>query len=185
MGGNDDPTNIIELTVEEHAEEHRKLYEQHGKWQDFIAWKGLEGRIGKEEIERLIHIQNGLSRRGIPQTPEHIEKRICKIRGENNGMFGRVGDLNPMYGKVGELSPHFGKKHSNETCKKKSIALKNISYEELHGVEKAAELKKKLSVPKSEEHKSKLRKPKPKVVTRICDKRLMPLSNFMWWNKRQ
>ena len=26
MGGTDDPDNIVELTVEEHAEAHRKLY---------------------------------------------------------------------------------------------------------------------------------------------------------------
>lgn len=185
MGGTDDPSNLIELTVEEHAEEHRKLYEEYGKWQDYIAWKGLEGRIGKEEIEKLIHIQNGLSRRGIPQSPEHIEKRISKIRGEGNGMYGRSGQLNPMWGKRGELSPHYGKKHSEETNKKKRDALIGLSYEDLHGQEKALEIKSKLSKPKSEEHKKKLSKPKPKVVTRIYDRKLMAISNFMWWDKRQ
>ena len=29
MGGSDDPSNIIELTREEHAKEHLKLYQQH------------------------------------------------------------------------------------------------------------------------------------------------------------
>lgn len=185
MGGTDDSSNLIELTVEEHAEAHRVLYEKYEKWQDFIAWKGLEGRIGKEEIEKLIHIQNGLARRGIPQTPEHIEKRISKIRGEGNGMYGRTGELNPMWSKRGELSPHYGKKHTSETNKKKSEALRGISYNELHGPEKAKEIKLKLSKPKSEEHKSKLRKPKPKVVTRICDRKLMAISNFIYWNNKQ
>ena len=27
MGGTDDPSNLIELTIEEHAEAHRKLFE--------------------------------------------------------------------------------------------------------------------------------------------------------------
>jgi len=51
-GGNDDPSNIIELTIEEHAEAHRKLYEQYNKREDYIAWKGLAGLIGKDEIFR-------------------------------------------------------------------------------------------------------------------------------------
>jgi hypothetical protein len=41
MGGTDDPSNLVELTVEEHAEAHRLLYEQHGNWQDYVAWQGL------------------------------------------------------------------------------------------------------------------------------------------------
>jgi hypothetical protein len=54
MGGSDDPSNLIELTVEEHAEAHRKLWEQYGNIKDYCAWKGLEGTIGKEEIVRLL-----------------------------------------------------------------------------------------------------------------------------------
>lgn len=41
MGGTDDPSNLIELTVEQHAEAHRLLYEQHSHWQDYVAWQGL------------------------------------------------------------------------------------------------------------------------------------------------
>jgi hypothetical protein len=40
-GGSDDPSNLIELTPLEHAEAHRLLYEQYGRWQDEVAWKGL------------------------------------------------------------------------------------------------------------------------------------------------
>ena len=54
MGGTDDPSNLIELTVEEHAEAHRKLWEQYGNIKDYCAWKGLEVTIGKEEIVRLL-----------------------------------------------------------------------------------------------------------------------------------
>jgi len=52
MGGTDDPSNLIELTVEEHAEAHRKLYEEHGHWQDKVAWQGLAGLIGHDDIMR-------------------------------------------------------------------------------------------------------------------------------------
>lgn len=56
MGGTDDPSNLIELTIEEHAEAHKKLWEEHGKIEDKIAWKLLSGQMpvaeGIKEIQR-------------------------------------------------------------------------------------------------------------------------------------
>jgi len=50
MGGSDDPNNLIELTIEEHAEAHRVLYEKHGHTQDKVAWLGLAGIMPYSEI---------------------------------------------------------------------------------------------------------------------------------------
>lgn len=50
MGGSDDASNLVELTVEEHAEAHRKLWETHGNWQDRLAWLGLMGLVPKAEL---------------------------------------------------------------------------------------------------------------------------------------
>jgi hypothetical protein len=44
MGGSDDSSNIIELTREEHAQEHLKLYQQYGKKQDLGAYYLLTGQ---------------------------------------------------------------------------------------------------------------------------------------------
>jgi len=52
MGGADDPSNLIELTVEEHAKAHWDLYLQHGKVQDKIAWQLLSGQITVDEARR-------------------------------------------------------------------------------------------------------------------------------------
>ena len=71
MGGTDDPSNLIELTMEEHAEAHRILYEQHGHWQDYCAWQALSGRMGREEILRM---KQGMANKGRKRTPEQIEK---------------------------------------------------------------------------------------------------------------
>ncbi len=57
MGGSDDPSNLIELTIEEHAAAHLALYEEHGRWQDKLAWQGLSGQIGKEEVIRLAKVK--------------------------------------------------------------------------------------------------------------------------------
>lgn len=54
MGGTDDSNNLVELSVSEHAEAHRKLYEQYGRWQDYIAWKGLSGVIHTKDIHSQV-----------------------------------------------------------------------------------------------------------------------------------
>jgi len=55
MGGTDDSSNLIELTIEEHAEAHRILFEQHGKKEDWLAWQGLSGLISKKDILKELY----------------------------------------------------------------------------------------------------------------------------------
>jgi hypothetical protein len=50
MGGSDDPSNLIELTIEEHAAAHLKLYEQYGKREDYVAYRMLSGQASVEEF---------------------------------------------------------------------------------------------------------------------------------------
>lgn len=49
-GGTDDPSNIVLLTIEEHAAAHKLLYEQYGRWQDKFAWLLLSGLVTKDEL---------------------------------------------------------------------------------------------------------------------------------------
>ena len=53
-GGTDDPSNIIELSVADHAAAHRKLWEEHGERADFMAWKMLSGQMTKAEAIKAI-----------------------------------------------------------------------------------------------------------------------------------
>ena len=62
MGGTDEPENLIELTVEEHAEAHRKLFAEYGHWQDYVAWQGLAGLITKEELVKQVQSQAAKAR---------------------------------------------------------------------------------------------------------------------------
>lgn len=57
MGGTDDPENLIELTIEEHAEAHRVLYEQHNNEYDRIAWLSLSGQINISEAKKLAQLE--------------------------------------------------------------------------------------------------------------------------------
>lgn len=59
MGGTDDPSNLIELTPNEHAEAHRILYEEHGHWQDYVAWQGLAKLATKEEHTYMLLSEAG------------------------------------------------------------------------------------------------------------------------------
>ena len=50
MGGSNDPTNLYECSIEEHAELHLDLYLTYGHWEDWYAFMGLSGQIGKEDL---------------------------------------------------------------------------------------------------------------------------------------
>lgn len=52
MGGTDDPSNIIEVSVEQHAELHLALYLEHGLKEDWLAYRGLAGIISHEDAVR-------------------------------------------------------------------------------------------------------------------------------------
>ena len=78
MGGSDDHSNIDELTVEQHAEEHKELYDKYGKWEDKLAYEGLMGLIPHAEMAREASRRANL---GKKHTPEHVEKIVSQLRG--------------------------------------------------------------------------------------------------------
>ena len=49
-GGGDEPENIVFLTIEEHSEAHFLLYLEYGRREDWDAYHGLAGLIGKDEL---------------------------------------------------------------------------------------------------------------------------------------
>ena len=61
MGGSDDPSNLIELTIEEHAKAHFDLWKKFGRIEDKIAWECLSGRNLSEE-ERIILSKSGFEK---------------------------------------------------------------------------------------------------------------------------
>lgn len=136
MGGSDDPSNLIELSIQEHAEEHRKLYEKYGYKQDYLAWKGLAGCIDKEEIIRNISSLNGKKRKGCkrpdvserniktnlennPAKRPEVRKKLSDAKkGVNHPFYGIKSELHPRYGKPG---PSAGKKWYHDTINNKEI----------------------------------------------------------------
>jgi hypothetical protein len=78
MGGTDNLENLVELTVEEHAEAHRKLYEEHGHWQDYLAYRALSGQIKSDEIRRLKTILSWTGRKHTKESKEKIRQARSK-----------------------------------------------------------------------------------------------------------
>lgn len=126
MGGSDHPDNLIELTVEEHAEAHRLLYEMHGKTEDKIAWLSLCGQIthkeavrqgsklGREKTAKILEDKHGkdwkkiLSKRGTT--------RLLELLKEDPDFLKRVANRSFL-----------GKKHKEES--KRKIGEKNSQHQ--------------------------------------------------------
>jgi hypothetical protein len=64
MGGTNDPSNLVELTVRQHALAHKKLYKKYGKWQDKMAYESLLKLKPRHEITKEIQRQTGIMSRG-------------------------------------------------------------------------------------------------------------------------
>ena len=94
MGGTDESSNLIELTREEHAQEHMKLYQQYGKKEDLGAYYLLTG-----------------------QTDEAM-KISCSLGGKKQGQKNR--DTGHMK-KIQLIGCSVGGKKSSEICREKKV----------------------------------------------------------------
>ena len=79
FGGDNSEQNIINLTSTEHSEVHRLLYEKYKYKQDWLAWQGLNGFLGKEDIIKE-SIKIGSSKAG-------------KIAGQKSVDSGRIKEM--------------------------------------------------------------------------------------------
>jgi len=78
LGGTDDPSNLVYLTISGHAAVHLYLYEEYDRWQDKLAWKALSGQIGKEEILKQI-IKNRTYKTPSMLGKKHSEETKIKM----------------------------------------------------------------------------------------------------------
>jgi hypothetical protein len=121
MGGTDDPTNLIELTVEEHALAHKQLFEQYGKWQDEVAWNTLSGQISQAEaIIQSIKKANTGRKHTLEQRKEKSESML----GDKNHFYGKR-HKNETKEKIAES--RIGKPSWNKGKKANWVTEKNIS----------------------------------------------------------
>jgi hypothetical protein len=78
MGGTDDPSNLVELTIEDHAEAHKKLWEEYGNEYDKIAWLSLTNQIDMSEARILAVIEWNKNRIISDETREKTSQSLKK-----------------------------------------------------------------------------------------------------------
>jgi hypothetical protein len=66
LGGTNEPDNIVEVTIEQHALLHKQLWEDLGHKEDFLAWQGLSKLMTTDEC-RLSSMLEG-SKKGAAVT---------------------------------------------------------------------------------------------------------------------
>jgi len=126
LGGSDDPSNLIELTVEEHAEAHRLLYEQHGNWQDYCAWQSLSGQMGQDEAMFMARSRGG--RKPMSEESKAKLRESCRLRTERQRADGTLAAANKKrsetmkgYKKTDEHKANWSKARRENFAKKKAL----------------------------------------------------------------
>ena len=130
VGGTDDPSNIAYLTIKQHAEAHKKLYNKYGRWQDKLAYEGLSGQIGKEEIIQEIY-KNRKNRTGAILSEETKQKMRNKMKGrkltpEHKAKISPLGRKQPESQKI-KIAKALSKDHIITDPKGKTFTITNLN----------------------------------------------------------
>jgi hypothetical protein len=107
-GGTDDPSNIVEVSVSEHAELHFALYLEYGRWQDWLASQSLSGRIKKEQVVRdAVSLQN----KNRVWTEEGKAKLAAASRRRAVSVY--CPELDKTWDTISDASSEFGTRHES------------------------------------------------------------------------
>ena len=87
-GGSDDPSNLVALTVIQHAMWHFAEWQRKGREEDRIAWQGLSKIIGREEVIRQASGIGGSKSKGKKRDPEVVKRIANTRRGVKTGKSG-------------------------------------------------------------------------------------------------
>jgi len=118
MNGPNDPSNLVELTIEEHAEAHKQLWMMYRNWQDEIAYLTLSGQIGKEEaITKILHRprseeskrKNALSHTGMKRSEETRRKMSNRRHSAETKLKMSLTRMGKKRGKLKPYKPRIAK----------------------------------------------------------------------------
>jgi len=87
-GGSDDPSNLVVLSVTQHAMWHFAEWQRKGNKEDKIAWQALAKMIGKEEAIRQAAGIGGSRSKGKKRDPEVVKRIANSRRGVKRGKTG-------------------------------------------------------------------------------------------------
>ena len=117
MGGTDDPSNLVLVTIEDHANLHKQLWEDFGCWQDEIAWKALSGQITMNDAQKQAIRQgqlNSAAKNKGRKWSEQEKQKLRKPKTNPSSLKGRKLGPRPQHIKDKIRNTLLGKKHSQE-----------------------------------------------------------------------
>lgn len=127
-GGTDDKSNIIKVNIAMHAFLHKMLYEEHGRWQDQVAYKNLAGIISSQEAIQEARIKANIGnkhREGKPKSLEEREKISNSLKGYKRSEESKKKQSQTISGRklsqeqvAKTAASNTGKKRSEETKEK-------------------------------------------------------------------
>jgi NUMOD3 motif len=122
------PDNVARLTIEQHADAHRWLWEEYGSENDKLAWQMMVGQIGKEELQRELARINGKKNKGSKRSESIKKKMSVAVLGVNNPFYRKSHTTEMLQffseSQQGDKSYNYGKPKSEETKRLMSIAAK-------------------------------------------------------------
>jgi hypothetical protein len=125
---------LVTYTVEEHAAEHKRLYEIGGHWKDYVAWKGLSGQIKSKDVIMEVYRQNGRANVHHLHTAKVKKKSIKRTKEVNTGRkltpehiakTRRTGQKQPESQKI-KVSEALSKEHIIITPDGEKLHIKNL-----------------------------------------------------------
>ena len=130
MGGTDDPSNLVELTIKEHAEAHKKLYKKYGRWQDKLAYESLLKLKPRHQITKEIQRRTGLMSKGR-KLSEQAKKNISEgMKGLKRSEKTKMKTSNTLSKEWIIITPNgkkFEVKNLHTFCKKNDLNSGNMS----------------------------------------------------------
>ena len=132
MNGSDDASNLVEVTVEEHADLHRQLWEDLGYEEDRIAWLALSGQIDIDDAARKAHIlgsqKGGKKNKEIKKTLDHRKNIGISISQYYDKM--PIAKINKSKFMIGNTN---SKKHSSDEYRNKQSTAMKLAWKKRKG----------------------------------------------------
>lgn len=116
MGGTDNPSNLVELTVLEHAQAHKELYEKYGKTEDLCAYYMLSGKNLDPEFVKARASLGGLA--------SYKKRKSAGLEG-NDLVYGRTTTPEELYKNRAAGGKTQGKRNAESGHLKRIASLPN------------------------------------------------------------
>ncbi len=97
LEGVDSPDNICYLTLEQHIECHRWLYENYKRWEDKCAYLFLSGRMDKQDLYKEWGRVIGKANAGRSRTKEWRLEASKRNSGKGNPNYGNKYSIESKY----------------------------------------------------------------------------------------